>query len=370
MSPEKRIFCCRRRPCCRWTARLLLFASLTLAACSPDAGPPTALQTSLPPSEAQLTPYRSPTAQANTGTEKAVPTITAHPSTPTSPPAPTPTLRTHIVKKGEDLSGIAWQYRVSIEDLMAVNPTVQPNMMSVGTKLVIPPSKTPMPPGAAGAGQPAGEAGAAGSPPPTSTPLPVAAGKLNCSPAADGGIWCFMPVKNSGSITLEGLSAIFHVADRQAQGVVSQSAFLPLDTLPPGVSLPLTAYFPPDQIAGHAGGLTPPYQYSGEILTALPSADDGRYKPVRVENQQVTLTTDGLSANISANVVLDSAGKAGRVWVAAVAYDAQGNVTGVRRWEKTDTHPLEHGQALAFSMSVYSVSTRIERVDLIAEARP
>ncbi len=382
MSPEKGKLYRRRKPCFRGLVLLLLFASLTFTACSPaapaasssaiarrtaaqSAAAPAArlaaaLLTPAPAGAGRLIPYQSPTAQASAGTEMAVPSTAAPPSTPTPLPSPTPTLRSHVVKKGEDLGGIAWQYRVSVEDLLAANPTVQPNMMSIGTKLIIPPSKTQMPPGTDGVGQ------IAGATPPTPTPRPVAAGKLNCTPVGDGGVWCFLPVKNDGSTTLEGLSAVFHIADRQAQAIVSQSAFPPLDTLPPGVTLPLAAYFPPDQIVR----LTQPYQYSGEILTVLSSADDGRYIPVRVENQQVTLAENGLSASISADVVLISTGKAGRVWVAAVAYDAQGNVTGVRRWEKTDARALEYGQALAITMSVYSVSARIDKVDLVAEARP
>jgi LysM repeat protein len=40
------------------------------------------------------------------------------------------------------MGGIAFLYRVSLEDLMAANPGVMPNLMSVGTVLTIPPSKS------------------------------------------------------------------------------------------------------------------------------------------------------------------------------------------------------------------------------------
>ena len=65
-------------------------------------------------------------------------------------------------------------------------------------------------------------------------------------------------------------------------------------------------------------------------------------------------------------------GPVSRIWVAAVAYDAQGNVVGVRRYEAqtNSARPLEHGQALSIQMSVYSASKKIERVELISEARP
>jgi hypothetical protein len=91
--------------------------------------------------------------------------------------------------------------------------------------------------------------------------------------------------------------------------------------------------------------------------------------PTHLANQKVVLAENGLSAVVSAEISVDK-GKAGRVWVAVVAYDVQGEVVGVRRWEKTGASPLEHGQALEMTASVYSVSKRIERVELIAESRP
>ncbi|RPJ49909.1 MAG: LysM peptidoglycan-binding domain-containing protein, partial [Chloroflexi bacterium] len=232
-------------------ASLLLAVNLLLAACASGSS----LETPLPDDPTttrtgQLTPYISPTAPFATGE-----TPRSNLPAPTPPPTPTPTPRTHEVKKGEDMGGIAWLYRVSLEALMEANPTVQPNMMSVGTRLIIPPSKTeatggdaPIDPGAASQ---------------TPTPVPLSAGRLTCTRVEDGGVWCFMPVQNTQSFALEGLSAVFRLADEQAQTVLMQRAFLPLDTLPAGVSLPLAAYFPPEQ----AAGLAFPYQFSSEIIS-------------------------------------------------------------------------------------------------------
>lgn len=63
----------------------------------------------------------------------------------------------HIVQKGESFSTIAPKYRVSVKALQAANPTVNPNRMQIGQKLIIPPAT-------AGAvnGQPGGAALATG----------------------------------------------------------------------------------------------------------------------------------------------------------------------------------------------------------------
>jgi LysM repeat protein len=335
-------------------AGLLVVIAIFLTACLPGAKPAATPTLPGPYHAGQLTPYIPQPTRINAK----VSPISPDSSTATSMPTPTVTPRTHVVKKGEDMGGIAWQYRVSLEALMAANPTVQPNMMSVGTRLVIPPSQTQMP---AEANPASGDTN-----PSTPTPVTVAAGKLSCVSAEDGGVWCFMALRNSQTFPLEGLSAVFRLADQHAQKIPTQMAFLPLDRLEPGTWLPLVAYFPPDQIAP----LTSPFQASSEMLTSLPSADDGRYLPTHLENRKIMLAENGLSANLTADILLDYPGEAKRVWVAAVAYDAMGTVVGVRRWEKQDARPLKHGQAFAMTMSVYSVSSEIDRVELFAEARP
>jgi LysM repeat protein len=354
MSPGKRIFLARKQAGQVLVAGALA-AGLLASACAPAAREIATPPLSAPTRAGRLTPYFSATPPAQTTVTPADAAI----STPTLPPSPTPTLRTHVVKKGEDMGGIAFLYRVSLEALMAANPTVQPRLMSVGTTLVIPPSSTPMP-----GDTPAPNAGAE---PPTPTAVPLELGLLSCARAEDGGVWCFQPVTNAQSFTLEGISAVIRLGDRQGHAILEQPAFLPLDTLPTGVSLPLLAYFAP----GQAASLAPPYQSGSELRSALPSANDDRYISAHLENQKVLLAEDGLSAAASAEVRLDSSRAAGRVWVVAVAYDAQGNVVGVRRWEKTPSaSPLEQGQSLAITVNVYSVSGAITRVDLVCEVRP
>ncbi len=341
---------------CRWTRLGLLAAALFITGCAPGTENFPAPTAAFAPTRAgQLTPYLSPHAQ---GMSTPSPAPAQH-GTASPLPSTTPTPRTHEVKKGEDMGGIAWQYRVSVQELMEANPTVQPNMMSVGTLLIIPPSKTELPPGE-------------NPTPPTPTPAAVAAGKMDCARTEDGGMWCFMPVKNEQEYFLEGLSAIFRITGRATESteadapqVLSQAAYLPLDRLPPGETLPLAAYFPPEQMAAIAS----PYQFSSELLTALPGPEDGRYVPMHVYEPKVMLAENGRSAQVLTDVIPDGTGNIRRVWVAAVAYDAQGSVVGVRRWERQDSQPL-NGGPLAVTMSVYSVAGAIVRVEIFVEARP
>jgi hypothetical protein len=47
-----------------------------------------------------------------------------------------------------------------------------------------------------------------------------------------------------------------------------------------------------------------------------------------------------------------------------VAYDADGAVTGIRRWETAEAPPAE---GLNFSFEVYSLSKPIDQVELLTE---
>jgi LysM repeat protein len=179
---------------------------------------------------------------------------------------------THEVQRGEDMLGIALRYGVGLAELTAANPTVNPNIMSIGTILVIPVSLTPT-----AAGQMSAEEAVALTP----TAIPVLMQPVTCTRARDGGIWCFQALENNQDITLESLTGVFHLraADGQTR---TQKAALPLDTLPPGASLPLSAYFSPEDSAG----VTEPFQVTSELYTALPNPDDGRYVPSQAKTRR------------------------------------------------------------------------------------
>ncbi|HEY68670.1 MAG TPA: LysM peptidoglycan-binding domain-containing protein [Thermoflexia bacterium] len=82
-----------------------------------------------------LTPTRTPTATPS-------PTPT---HTPTVTPTPTPIPpRVHQVQEGETLVVIAAAYDTTVEEILALNPDVEPELLQVGQLLLIP-AATPMP---------------------------------------------------------------------------------------------------------------------------------------------------------------------------------------------------------------------------------
>lgn len=310
----------------RLAAGLLLF----LTACSTSVLPaPTQPAPAVPQ---PLRPYA-------TGT----PTLTPLPAaaataTPLPPPSPTP--RTHTVARGEDLGGIAYRYGMTLADLLAANPQVNPYAMSIGTVLVIPTGSEASAPEAAA----------------LPAPQAVRLDRVACTRSRDGGAWCFALVHNDGEQGLESISARVFIADQNGEQRREATASLPLDLLAPGAQLPLAAYF--------AAPVPAQLQAGAELLSALPQpADDSRYLPAVVTGITVTIQPDGTAARVRGQVQLDSPDAVpGQVWLAAAAYDAAGQVVGVRRYE--------NGSSLTFDFYVYSAAGQISRVDVLPQVRP
>lgn len=309
---------------------LLFLALFLLTACG------TATPNPSVPSSGALTPYF---------------TVTPSPTFAQAPelifgdtPLPTATPFTYTVKSGDTLGAIADQFRVPLNVLMAANPNVSPNAMSVGQMLLIP----------ADANNPTGEA--------TSTPAPFAVTQVQCYSTTDGGLWCFAIARNDSINALDNLSARLSLLSSDGKLVTAQTAILPLNVLPPHSALPLTAFFPPPVPAD--------VQPRVQVLTAisLPS-NDPRYLSATLDVVSTEIAADRRTARVHGQVVLAAGGKSAKtVWVAAVAYDAAGRVTGFRRWEWSGE--LTPGGSLPFDFWVSSFGSGVMRVELAVEARP
>jgi len=304
-----------------------------LAACS--AASPTA--TNEADGESYLTPYRTATL---------TPTTTPTPlGLPTQTPKPTITPTPHIyeVRAGDQMLGIAWAFGITLEDLQAANPDVNPSLMSIGTHLVIPPPRGITPTVAA----------------PTPTPFDVTVSDLDCLPSATGGLHCFALVTNERKNAATNLSGEFSLLDTSGETAFLRLVALPLNNLEPGASLPFYTYFEP--------GLVSNRTVSFNLLTATRvNADDLRAFKLTVEITETVIAGNSSSARLSGTVVLaESDVELNQVTLVAVAYDASGNVVGLRRIEEQAT--LAAGLARPFSIDVFSIGGKIATVEVYAE---
>ena len=340
----------------------LFLLVILLAACAPT---PVILATPTSTLHGALTPFLTTTPTRT----PVLPTLAA--PTPVTP-QPSPTPLTHKVVAGETMTGIAIKYGVTLESLLAANPNVQPRMLPVGTILVIP------------AG---GVVATSVTVIPTPTAVPVAASDTLCYPSADGGSWCVLLVTNDQSLPVENLSASIALFNSQGESLAEQVVSAPLDILRPGASIPLLAYFAP--------ALPAQFSTRSRLLTALPiAADDSRYLDPAVEGLQVEITTTARLARLRGQAVLPPGSRPARLlWLAGVAYDAQGDAVGVRKLEISSPCPGAAEGTLTptvkpaakvtptatatplpcppipFDFAVYSLGPPIARVEILLEAR-
>jgi LysM repeat protein len=321
------------------TQIIWLVLVMWLSACIPANQTPVVTKTATLPGE--LTPYLTATA----------PVVVTPGKTAAAKPLPSPsaTLRTHTIKKGETVSGIALLYGVTIDAILAANPKLNPNMLVVGSTLVVPASQGTQ---------------ASGGDLTTATPLPLRLDGVHCAAVQDGGAWCFVLAHNPQKNGVESVSVVIRIADENGQGMQSQVAYAMLNLLLGKGTLPLAVYF--------QAPVPKTIQASAELLTALPvNTADKRYLVASLSGVKTNIQLDGLSAIVKGTVSLDkSSARAQQVWVLLTAYDASGQVIGLRRWEMDAKQVLKPGKTLAFAQTVYSTGGTIEKVDVMVEARP
>jgi hypothetical protein len=258
-------------------------------------------------------------------------------------PLPTLTPYYYSVIQGDTLESIARSNGISVESLIAFNPDISTAVLSIGTKLLIPPADENT------------KKTEAASP----TPVHLAIRQARCWPETSGGLWCFALFENDFPRSLENLSAAISLLDASGRELSRQVIYGLLDIYPPGKFIPLAAHFPPP---------TPEIpQVSIQVLTAnwlLPG--DNRYVPVNLENTLV-VNTSARSAQLSGLVISAGTETASGVWIQATAYDDTGYVVGIRRWEYSKS--LIPGSPVPFNFMISSAGPVISRVDFIAEAR-
>lgn len=301
----------------------LVLLALLLSACSTPSPTPDA--------DVSLMPYLTATS---------APTTTPDVLVIIETPIPTSTPQVYTVQQGDTLSGIAEKFNVSLDVLRAANPDLKTSILSIGQTLFIP--------------DPSATLAAASTP----TPVPAPVTQTVCHPTADSGLWCFALIQNDSDGYLENVSAQITLLDENGGVIASQTAFPPLDIIAPHSSLPVYVYFP---------NISETIKPQVQILSAMQTSGI-RYLPASLHNTITEIDWDGKFAQVSGGVALPAESDAAtQVWVAAVAYDKNGTVVGVKRWEGG---ALEPGAMIRFDFSVASVGGIIEAVEFFVQARP
>lgn len=280
-------------------------------------------------------------------------TASPEPSATLSPtPTATPEPVTFTVGEKDDMFSIALYYGIPLEALKTANPSVNPNAMGVGTVLQIPLTPTPKP--TSDPSKPTSQATS------ETSPLKLTS-EARCYPDAFGGARCLVLLTNEGQERLENPAIGFRLKNVDGSNVAEMIVSAPLNLMPAGVTLPVYAYFPapvPEDVQVEA--------WVDSWLPTMP--EDERYAAVTIDKQQIVYENDDRSAFVSGELSVDTQGRQiASVWLLAVAYDADGNPLGLRRWETS--LPISDPGKMPFETIVYSMAGPIASVELFAEAR-
>jgi LysM repeat protein len=311
-----------------------VISAFLLAACQA----PQATQTTGASINGELIPYY---------TETAEPTATVTPLTaPSSTPQPTltPTPGTYVTKENDTLWTIAAKNGLTVDELKAANPDVDPYNLRGGITLIIP------------AASGTSETQVA----PTPTASSVKLGQPVCTPSLTGGLYCIVMVENNLDFDVQSLVVQFTLTDSASGDKAIQDGLLPLNRLTQGSKLPVFTYFVPP--------IPENSKVETQILSALPiSSGEDKYLDLNITGMESSISEDGYSATMTGKISLADAGKTTtRYWLAAVAYDELGNVVAIRQLDKTAE--LSSNTPQDFSIYVYSIAGKIDHVDVFGEA--
>jgi LysM repeat protein len=316
-----------------WVRALLAaWVAGTLAGCAAPQPSPTAAST------VTLEPYRtSPVSPAGTSGATIAPLPTAGPS---------PTSMAYSVHANDTFLGIALAYGLTREELLAANPGVNPDLLSIGQQLLIPA------PGGQGTATPI----------PTPTPLPLHCAEPRCFPSTSGGLWCLVTVGNTSDFPVEGLSGLLTLIDRQGDPLLTVPVFPPLNFVPAGQTMVLATYLSPP---------VPEYERAAAALTMAVQVQqaESRYAALDWSVVRSEPRVDGQSWEADVEVRIPAVpASLWRLALAVLAFDDRGDVIGFAKWEADEA--LRPGQRTTASLTVFSLGPMIERIGVLAEALP
>lgn len=261
---------------------------------------------------------------------------------PTFGPSPTPF--THEVQENETLSGIALRYGVDLDELLAANPGVDPRLLSIGQKLIIP--------GPEGTGSQGFF--------PTPTPVPLAVSEVRCFPDGLDGTWCLVSVQADSEGAVEAVAVAFTLFDSRGGMLAADVAYSPLHFIPAGGAAPLGARFqiPARDIA----------QAKAQVVRAFAAqGSEIRYAPIEVAISMNEPESGGRAWHVTGSLRVggEAAQGASRLVLQAIGMDGEGQTVGNAVWQHDGE--IQPGEEIGFSLRVYSLGAPIEAVEVIAQ---
>jgi len=247
-------------------------------------------------------------------------TPTPRPS-PTVTPSPTPII--YLVAEGDTLLGIAIERRTTVEEIEALNPGVQPQLLQIGQALVLPPPAVVDYSGLMG----------------TAVPIQVRVSQIQSYRTAVGAVWLLGEVVNEGEAPVDNVTLALTLPDAAGGPGAAATAWASAAVIPPGGRAPFGVLLPQPPAEPGAPQVT---VAGGDTVVDLGS----RYLDLAVG--ETAVTTAGDRAQISGQVQNVGDTAVSRVTLVASLYDAQGNLSGFQQMVLPEG--LEPGETRPFAL--------------------
>ncbi|MGB7539032.1 MAG: LysM domain-containing protein [Anaerolineales bacterium] len=309
-------------------SRAALFYFLMLAGC----GPVIPASLDIPTPIRWQSPTASPSRFFPTREVSLTPTL-----------APTPTLQTYSVRAGDTFGSIAAKYGITVDALISANPKVDPNMLSIGTVLIIP-------------ARPAGT----GTPQPTPTPAALVLEPAYCYAQTGGGRWCLAMVGNPGPDAVSGVYLRFSLySSNSADPSVSKEAALPVSVLPAGSRTVAAVYFAPEEARDEILRV--------ELISAIRSAETAVLLPLTILKEESRPVSGGMELAVEFRIDTVDGTTANRLDAALVLMDSAGRPVGFRILRSEGVWPP--GPAQKVTLSAFVLGEEWTDYEFILQAR-
>ncbi|MHC1772607.1 MAG: LysM domain-containing protein [Flexilinea sp.] len=245
----------------------------------------------------------------------------------------------YVVESGDTFSAIAFQYGLTMDQLQAANPKIDPVFLQIGDELIIPPNET----------------GAYDAFIQEMYSAYVQNNGIECFTSPVQSVSCIARILNPGDDLVTNVFLKIDLTDSTGQHI-ELSTGTPLSQLLPGEEIPVLFY------SFDSG--TPPFatNFSVTNLDVFDSKVNSFRLPEDQWEHSVSISADRLSAAVRIQILqnpeLTDSDKG--FTILAAAYRTDGSPEGIRSWNGSGTSEI--------NLTVYSLSDPIDSVKIWVEA--
>lgn len=247
---------------------------------------------------------------------QAAPTTAVLQTTPLPLTIPSPTLPAtpivYTVVEGDTLLGIAIQRQTTVDDILALNPEVRPELLQIGQSLILPPPATPLAQEAVG----------------TAVPIQVAVKRIDTYQTPVGGLWLLGEVTNRSDLPAANVQVAIILLDGAGEALETAAAWAASPVILPGASSPFGVLVDEMPVGFERPSVS---VIGGEAVIDL----GNRYVDVIVKETAVAIQGDRI--RITGQVENVGAVTADQITITATFYNDQGGVTGYYQTQLADS---------------------------------